>query len=297
MFRPIHPPWRLHGGFTLVELLVVIGIIAVLVALLLPAVQKVREAANRTKCINNVRQLGLATHSCQDVYGYLPRQGSPWPKNGTYPKVSVFFALLPYLEEQNLYNRLPPGTASEAWNTDPTITTPKVFLCPSDYSAGSQGRGGQGPWNLGCYAANYQVFGLPYAQIPTSFPDGTSTTVIFCERLALCPVDLGPNSPYGRNVWPAIFTFGGDPICYYDNTTKSPDPQNNNALEFRKAQLTPSQGPGGTCSALTTNTAHPAGMVVGLADGSVRTVSGSMSQLTWNNALTPAGGEVLGNDW
>src|SRR5262249_17957349 len=92
-------------GFTLIELLVVIAIIAVLIGLLLPAVQKVRDAAVRTQCSDNLKQMGLALHNCQATMGYLPQQGLPWPQgSSTLVQTSVFWAMLPFMEQDNLYN-------------------------------------------------------------------------------------------------------------------------------------------------------------------------------------------------
>jgi prepilin-type N-terminal cleavage/methylation domain-containing protein len=136
-------------GFTLVELLVVIAIIAVLIGLLLSAVQKVREAANRMKCGNNLRQLGLAAHQYHDLNQHLP------PGIGYYPTANngvfgtYFFHLLPYLEQDNLY-RSALGPVPFPPPVGPTLVyypgnnmvysqPVPIFLCPSDPSVGPDG--------------------------------------------------------------------------------------------------------------------------------------------------------------
>src|SRR5437870_6530132 len=117
-------------AFTLIELLVVIAIIGVLIALLLPAVQKVREAANRTKCANNLKQMGLAIHNFHDTYGVFPTQGSQWwtgisydssgsPLGYKYQTAGFGFQILPFLEQDNLYRTLDTLPVGSTPNSNP----------------------------------------------------------------------------------------------------------------------------------------------------------------------------------
>src|SRR5712692_9324952 len=133
---------RKRSAFTLIELLVVIAIIAILIALLVPAVQKVRAAAARTQCLNNLKQIGIACHSANDAYKRMPRfHVLDYPTIGAFspaksPKFdgTVHFCLLPFLEQGNLMKKWDGKSASNQWNGANQIPTPIVYVCPSDPS-------------------------------------------------------------------------------------------------------------------------------------------------------------------
>jgi prepilin-type N-terminal cleavage/methylation domain-containing protein len=195
-------------GFTLIELLVVIAIIAVLIGLLLPAVQKVREAAARASCMNNVKQLALACHNYHDSNGSMP------PFSGLIGNSagSSHFFLLPFIEQSALYQQ----ANGNSYNVRTGVV--KIFTCPLDptapngqfsseainYSGNSTSVGRTSvngvPYGAATYAINAQVAagGVENGHITrgattlAGVPDGTSNTVLFAERMAWC---TGGNYP------------------------------------------------------------------------------------------------------
>jgi prepilin-type N-terminal cleavage/methylation domain-containing protein/prepilin-type processing-associated H-X9-DG protein len=155
---------RRRAAFTLIELLVVIAIIAVLIGLLLPAVQKVREAAARIKCANNLKQIGLAMHSYLDVNHGLPPNGV-YTYNGATVTTTVAWSaparILPYIEQENLFRNIDLNTS---YNTQPFVTSKKVgtFVCPSevnDKGVGTDPVYGNKHWVI-TYATNEGTWGV-----------------------------------------------------------------------------------------------------------------------------------------
>jgi prepilin-type N-terminal cleavage/methylation domain-containing protein len=139
-------------GFTLIELLVVIAIIAILIGLLLPAVQKVRESAARAQCQNNLKQIGLAIHNFQGTYSYLPSGGEGtdfvnFPRGPSqFDNFSFFWVILPFVEQQNVYNQMSMNFTYEGSpsNLAAAQSVIKVYLCPSNALRPANGRDNEG---------------------------------------------------------------------------------------------------------------------------------------------------------
>jgi prepilin-type N-terminal cleavage/methylation domain-containing protein len=322
-------------GFTLIELLVVIAIIAILIALLVPAVQKVREAAARTQMINNLKQVGLATHSAHDTWKKLP------PASGAYGQAvgaySLSVHLLPFIEQMPLYQFAINAQAM------PTTANLPAFQSPLDGSTSDWVR-------VQNFASNLRVFSdagfvaydanvppgyinidettiqasagatsLGSGTLSNRFPDGTSQTMMYTTRYAASGTTLSANGTAGA------------PCSYYDilagqSNTSTPGPviwtgsAAGTGAYFGGIYATGvpaalSNTPGGwqinptlantNCAPGLTGVgpgslAHSfgsAGLQVGMGDGSVHQVGTGISAATWNAALQPNDNIPLGSDW
>jgi prepilin-type N-terminal cleavage/methylation domain-containing protein len=309
-------------AFTLIELLVVIAIIAILIGLLVPAVQKVRAAAARTQCVNNLKQLGLAAHSYHDSYRKLPpavgwsTANNQPASNATYG--SVLAHLLPYFEQG------PLRTASLTTYNGFSVYAPclvatvygtpiQLLQCPFDASMTNGTPSGQSAQGGSSYACNFFAFGsgpsvAPYSgwnwwganRFQGSFPDGLSNTIFFTEKYARCEYPPAKQTG-GGNMWAHANVNSGQswwPVLMSpDYLQYNPNNMGAQAGALFQAQPAVFMGTGATCDWTRATTGHSGSIQACLGDGSVRTISDSISPATWWAAFTPAGNEPMPSDW
>jgi len=317
-------------AMTLIELLVVLAIIAVLIGLLLPAVQKVREAAARATCTNNLKQIGVALHNYHDTYLCFPV--------GTYEPVGVdvghepaysnwracwFHVLLPFVEQGNLYNQIWPYISipgNYAFNAPNASTKIKIFVCPSDPNGGKSATTNNSMYgNYILCAGSNQYFGNDEAGWTVPTGDGTTLNGMFyaMSKTRIADVTDGLSGTVMGSellVVPDTATnvdWRGD---YYDayilnvlfTTYQVPNtPVGDTMYNCNSAPLAPCTATGNSSTntwiitnlVLSARSAHPGGVNVVMGDGSVRIASNTVSQITWHALGTRANGEPVGSDW
>ena len=308
---------RTRKGFTLIELLVVIAIIAILIGLLLPAVQKVREAAARMKCQNNLKQIGLALHNYHVSY-----QAFPPAQNVT--GFSLNTQLLPYIEQDNLHRSirldLPP---TDPLNAAARSTVVTMFLCPSDSSAslpvGTPGINYR--WNSGVSIVNTYPTAVNAAMPPpdggfwsttpfstADFTDGLSNTAAYSEHVK-GDFSSAISSKEGDTYQPGTYPATPDQALADCNAIDPNDltkQGNSGAGDFWMSTSHTSTRyyhafPPGNRSCMfppqristTANSRHTNVVNLLLFDGSVRTVSYSINLATWRALGTRNGGETI----
>src|SRR5262249_22855035 len=302
--HPLCRPRSVRRGFTLIELLVVIAIIAILIGLLLPAVQKIREAAARMKSANNLKQLTLAVHNYEGTFGKFPGNAETLP-NGL--RVSCHYLILPYIEQDNLYRVAGVSNAAYLANAGTILN---VYISPLDTSQPSRQTTINGvKWAVSNYAANHSIFGYPgnatnwngfvnndwdnKGRRIDTITDGASNTLMFGERYGLC--SSGGSLWAYRNTDPAPTSpayLGWARMAFFPTNWDS----NNKSMPF--TSVPPQNKPlVANCSPYNMQAFTAGGCQISMCDGSVRSVKSSINSTVWFAVVWPDDGQVVPGDW
>lgn len=321
-------------AFTLIELLVVIAIIAVLIALLLPAVQQAREAARRTQCKNNLKQLGLALHNYHGTYNCFPfaqETGNSCPGNVNFNEWSAISQLLPYFDQANLYNQINfsngisanSSCAPDSTNQIPVFTELPALRCPTDPQRNTSGVGGATNYMVnkgsgliwlgptGPNAGFPEQNGVMYYQSKISFADiidGSSNTASFSERCLtdsnLAHVDpvadvfFSPAAPMTQDEAVSICAAVdiNSPASQFPLFMGAPWAHGQHCYLHSSGPNTRSCGFFVALRAvMPPSSKHVGGVHLQMADGSVRFTSNSVDLTVWRAVGTRNGGETFGD--
>jgi prepilin-type N-terminal cleavage/methylation domain-containing protein len=331
----VRNPRHRRPAFTLIELLVVIAIIGVLVGLLMPAVQAVREAAARANCQSNLRQLSLAVHHFHDVNRTMPTYFGVYPPDdyGVYPWTPLnrlkvyggwFAHLLPYVEQDNVYKAVQADIDASGWNephwdVPPTYSSGGIiienynghtYIYQQTTSSGGTGYHVDGIWIDGVHQATYKILQCP--SDPTADGSGMvygywGSTNYLANYNAWSP---GYGSLWAPPVRFAQISDGLSNTVLFGEGYANCDRVGRIALYSwfyhsfgldwygNANQLMFQDRPlPKDCDNWRAQSNHKGGMNVALADASVRSVNASISQATWANVLLPRDGNTLGSDW
>jgi prepilin-type N-terminal cleavage/methylation domain-containing protein/prepilin-type processing-associated H-X9-DG protein len=305
---------RTRQAFTLIELLVVLAIIAILMGLILPAVQKVREAAARAQCKNNLKQIGLAFHNYHSAQGCFPPGFTSRAASLDGPSLGPGWGwgtfLLPYLEQDNLYRQIDlTRDIADPVNAQARVTSLRLFLCPSDSPSGLTATVRDGSGNPICDVAFGNYVGVAGVYEVSSYPDtskGWPGVLLRNSKVRVTDISDGSSNTVfvGERAWTWQGKVRSPMTTWTGAVTHAVIPQTLNpalGVEAEGVLVLTNSGtvaegrvPNNNLDHVEDpNSNHSQGVNFLLGDGSVRSISNSISPAVWVGLATRCGGEIV----